>query len=251
MPHRVKKQFIYGGVFLLFWALVIGGVYVLIKPAASCFDNIQNQGEEGIDCGGPCARVCIPVTIRPIQVTGEVQGFYLDGKHMSLMGKIQNANPDWATKQFTYVFHLLDSGGDEIGSVSGNSYIYASEVKYIVEPTVSAPSGVARVELEVRDPQWVKVAQFRRPMLQIQDWHPGTASDHIELDGTISNQDTIVFPSVRIVAIFYGPFGAVGVSQTEITDLAPNQAEQFSVSHPPLPQANVNLTKFLVTAFRP
>jgi hypothetical protein len=26
--------------------------------SATCADGIQNQGEEGIDCGGPCARVC-------------------------------------------------------------------------------------------------------------------------------------------------------------------------------------------------
>jgi len=24
------------------------------KPVPDCFDNIQNQGEQGIDCGGPC-----------------------------------------------------------------------------------------------------------------------------------------------------------------------------------------------------
>lgn len=24
------------------------------KPFPDCFDNIQNQGEQGIDCGGPC-----------------------------------------------------------------------------------------------------------------------------------------------------------------------------------------------------
>ena len=29
----------------------------LIEP--TCFDRIQNQGEEGIDCGGPC-EPCLP-----------------------------------------------------------------------------------------------------------------------------------------------------------------------------------------------
>ncbi len=28
-------------------------------PAATCFDGIQNQGETGVDCGGPCAA-CVP-----------------------------------------------------------------------------------------------------------------------------------------------------------------------------------------------
>jgi hypothetical protein len=25
---------------------------------ATCADGIQNQGEEGVDCGGPCRRIC-------------------------------------------------------------------------------------------------------------------------------------------------------------------------------------------------
>ncbi|MBN1644438.1 hypothetical protein JW851_00160 [Candidatus Woesearchaeota archaeon] len=38
------------------------------KPVASCFDGIQNQGEEGIDCGGPCApcRVEKPAWLVPV-----------------------------------------------------------------------------------------------------------------------------------------------------------------------------------------
>ena len=31
------------------------------KPCPSCFDGIQNQGEEGVDCGGPC-RPCTTLT---------------------------------------------------------------------------------------------------------------------------------------------------------------------------------------------
>jgi Concanavalin A-like lectin/glucanases superfamily len=31
--------------------------------AATCDDGIQNQGENGVDCGGPCATPCPPVTV--------------------------------------------------------------------------------------------------------------------------------------------------------------------------------------------
>ena len=42
-----------------------GGVWHLVRatvvdPEPTCDDNIQNQGEEGVDCGGPCAA-CPPV----------------------------------------------------------------------------------------------------------------------------------------------------------------------------------------------
>ena len=44
--------------FGLFYLFIIGAVaglgYLIFKPVASCFDNLQNQNETGVDCGGPC-----------------------------------------------------------------------------------------------------------------------------------------------------------------------------------------------------
>jgi len=54
MPRRFIKQFIYGAFFTAFWLALLYGAWLLIyKP--SCADHIKNQGEAGIDCGGPCA----------------------------------------------------------------------------------------------------------------------------------------------------------------------------------------------------
>jgi len=36
-------------------------------PCPSCFDNVQNQGETGIDCGGPC-EPCAPTVEVPVVV---------------------------------------------------------------------------------------------------------------------------------------------------------------------------------------
>ncbi|MEK6822391.1 MAG: hypothetical protein AABY13_01070, partial [Nanoarchaeota archaeon] len=36
-----------------------------IAPAASCSDGVQNQGESGLDCGGPCTACPTPVPTTP------------------------------------------------------------------------------------------------------------------------------------------------------------------------------------------
>ena len=38
------------------------------KPVPDCFDGIQNQGELGVDCGGPCLETC------PSKMTAKVDG---------------------------------------------------------------------------------------------------------------------------------------------------------------------------------
>ena len=35
------------------------------KPCPSCYDSIQNQGEEGVDCGGPCPPCPVPEEEKP------------------------------------------------------------------------------------------------------------------------------------------------------------------------------------------
>ncbi len=58
-------------------AIYCGGTtepYVCVE-AATCSDNIKNQGEEGIDCGGPCAA-CIAICSTSTYDPGGLCGFY-------------------------------------------------------------------------------------------------------------------------------------------------------------------------------
>ena len=62
MFDSLKRTFRRVAIFLVF-ALIIGGASYLIfanKIPATCSDNIKNQNETGIDCGGSC-RACIDI----------------------------------------------------------------------------------------------------------------------------------------------------------------------------------------------
>lgn len=39
------------------------------RKSASCFDGVQNQDEEGVDCGGVCNKTCVPPGIQKPQPT--------------------------------------------------------------------------------------------------------------------------------------------------------------------------------------
>ena len=51
-------------------SIATGSVCVYSAVAPTCSDGIQNQGETGIDCGGPCAA-CVPTCSDGIQNQGE------------------------------------------------------------------------------------------------------------------------------------------------------------------------------------
>lgn len=251
--HRLTKQVIYGLFYLIVFGLIILGVYYLfLKPAPTCFDGIQNQSEEGIDCGGPCAAGCLPGDIRPIDVGG-VQVFSPNRTHISLLAKVQNYNTDYAAKGFHYDFKIYGKDGSVIGNFPGESFIYASEIKYLAVVRVNAPPVVVdRASLEISNPQWIKTDGFTRPDLTLQNRQISVGSQNIEITGRAFNDDTIDFSAVSIIAVLIGQFNQpVGVSRTEISNLSPNEARSFIIHHPFVPGVNPDATKILFYALRP
>src|SRR3989344_4259594 len=67
--RRFLKQFLFG----LFFLAIFGGVgfwiYSATRPVLTCFDKIQNQGEEDVDCGPVCGNACLSL-LKPVEVRG-------------------------------------------------------------------------------------------------------------------------------------------------------------------------------------
>ena len=54
MNKYTKKQIKIALVYILILAIISTGIFLIISSKGpSCNDKIQNQGEEGVDCGGP------------------------------------------------------------------------------------------------------------------------------------------------------------------------------------------------------
>ena len=248
---RTAKQIIYGIVYLCILGGIVAWIYFsFLKPAPSCFDNIQNQGEEGIDCGGPCAKICTPADLQPLAVIGNVTTFATSPNHITFLARVINANPDFAARSFDYRFDLYDAAGAAIQSLSGQSFIYAGEVKYLVLPNEEVTSSVSSVALTVENPVWAKSAGLgTAPQFVFRNIKPGTASSStISVSGTMTNEDASAFDKVTVIAIFKDTAGVpVGASQTELDNVAANGTYSSSVAYPA--DKKINLTATEITAY--
>ena len=120
MP-RSLKQFLYA---LLFIAFFSGAGFlsyrIFLKPAVSCFDKVQNQGEEGVDCGMVCGTICLPSDLKPIEVFGSVSLFRPSPDVVSVLAQLRNANATVGAAHFTYHVTFYDEGGAALRIVSGD-----------------------------------------------------------------------------------------------------------------------------------
>lgn len=254
MDRRPKKQLIYAASFFAFCAVLFSVFYFLfLKPAPSCFDGIQNQGEEGVDCGGPCAKVCIPQNIKPLVLADRILILRPAAGRISLLTQVSNPNYAYAARSFSYSFNLLDANGGVVQTFSGNSFIYAGEVKYVLIPNVALPSvQYVNVDFKISGEDWVPAGDFAGPpKLNTTGAQTDVLAGRISVDGNITNVDTIPFSKVTIIAVFRGKLGEVaGASQTEVENLVPNVPRPFSVIHPPMQNIDVLGTKIFSYAAR-
>ena len=237
MSTRFAKQLIYGTFYVVVLVLLIWGGHALFtRPAASsCFDGIQNQGELGVDCGGPCSKICTPSAQPIVLVPGtSVMAFASTPGHETFLAKIANSNVGFAAQSFSYAFNVYDASGTLLQSYPGQSFLFSQQVKYLLLANEAVPSGAVRSDVTITNVNWVTGASFGvMPQFVVQNISTHVGSTTVIATGQLVNNDTATFNNIFIVAVFKDANGnPLGASQTILDSIAPDQTQSFSVSYP-------------------
>lgn len=249
--RRLLKQLLYGSFYLLFFIFIFGGFYIGSKAAPSCFDGTQNQGEEGIDCGGICGGFCLPADMRPIEVVGNVRLLFPDRTHVSLLAELRNPNIEFAAKVFNYTVTVYGESGEIAMTIPRTSFIYGGETgRYILIPNIQLPvGGAARATLTVANPSWVPAVAYKRPEFSVKQTETSEDESGVIVRGEVVNRGALGAPRVTVLALFYGEFRQlIGASQTELNNIRRNETRTFEVYHPPLPLPRSETKVFLFPA---
>lgn len=169
MEQRRIKQLIYGAVFLGIIFLVIFGVYFIwLKPAPTCFDSKQNQGETGIDCGGPCAP-CEQKYAKNLDISW-VKNFSNADDKIVLVAEIKNPNLNYGAGDFVYSFDIYNKFGEKAKTISDQSFIYNGEVKYLIKAIDFKPQDFSKSELSFSQFVWKSKDDFKKPQVRLKEF---------------------------------------------------------------------------------
>ncbi len=203
MEKRKIKQIIFGIVFIITIILIIAGIYFLLfRSGPSCFNNYQDQGETGIDCGGPCA----PCEIKNAQSLEATQIGQLSGgpDKTVLVFQITNPNNLVGVGDFTYTLDIYDkSNNSKINSTFDHSFIYPSEVKYLIKVVDIDSSKIGKVNINFENLNWQLAGDFKEP---------DVVSKNFQTDIYNSQENTI--PSADFTRDLF-----IGIKGSDVTDL--------------------------------
>lgn len=131
---------------------VFGAVsYWRFKALPTCFDNIKNQDELAVDCGGLCGpcelknpKEVSVIWARAVPVASTVY---------DVAAFVKNTNEILASPSLEYRFTLSDEKGIVAERV-GKTYLYPQERTYIVEANIPVDRMPTKVEFVITKAQW-------------------------------------------------------------------------------------------------
>jgi hypothetical protein len=156
VEFRTRRQLAAFFILVCIVALFGFAAYRVVTTGATCEDRKQNQGEEGIDCGGPCVP-CAIKQARPLKVFWARFVPTRDDRY-DVVAEVTNSNTSVGAAAVEYEFRLLDGSGAVIVARRGNTFIYPRETVHLVEIGLEARERPARAVVDISSPRWVATA---------------------------------------------------------------------------------------------
>ena len=167
IQRKLKKFFIIGIVL----SITISVVWIAFKPREkTCFNGARDFGEDGVDCGGICTKVC-PPDLKPPQVNDikiEWVKFIPDGKNnYDLVAKLLNNNENWGLSLLNYEFVAYNKQGVVIDSIEDQTFIMPKGFlknkgsRYIIKNDFETSETIEKVDLDLSNFNWNEVKDLR------------------------------------------------------------------------------------------
>ncbi len=232
-PWAFWRRVQYGtgfGLFVLLLTTIF--YYAYLYAAPNCFDGVQNQGETGVDCGGPCVRICT-ADVTPPHVEW-VQSFEIAENQYNAVAYINNRNPDAGTPELDYTFRFYDAQDQLITERSGVTVLPPNSTFPVFEGRIdSFNRQIARTEIVLQPADlWLPVTEGRE-QFRIGNFQLSGADERPRLDAEIENTSLQATDRVDVVATIFNAAGQpLTASQTFVERMFPRSTEPLVFTWP-------------------
>lgn len=231
MNQYFGKQVKIGIVYLIIIAIIAFGIYYFAsRPSGpTCSDGIKNQGEEDVDCGGPC-RKC--ENIQDIKILDQ-KFIPTVANSYDLVARIKNPNIYLGGEILTYEFSLYDTANQLIGVRTGKTYILSQETKYIIETRVGSDKTVSGIEFKIKDISWKKLEEISDLEINVKNTEYQKFDNNNKLVGLIENKTSYNLDTIDVVGVLMDVDGKIiAVSKTSMNTILKDESRGFEMIWP-------------------
>lgn len=217
---------------------IVGGVAALAiwlnAPPPSCEDNRRNQGEEEVDCGGPCT----PCTFRHQKPIEAVWTRFVQVRENSydVAAELYNPNVKLGASAVRYEFKLFDASGVLVASRVGAGFIYPRETMHLTEIGLISGRTVTQATLELGRPEWLSTEAVRPDIIAGNRSYRIVTEDGIEkstVEAIVTNRAIEDLRDIAVAVLLLDEKGnLLGAHRTVIASLASGASEAIKLTWP-------------------
>lgn len=225
-PWAARRRVIYlGAMVLMLTSISFVVFWKFWYKAPSCFDNVKNGDETGIDCGGSCALICSENIIKPI-VTWDPRLFEILPGTWSALIYVENPNADKDAVYVPYSFTIYDGDNKILEKRKGVTILPKNKTVGIFEGSIIIKKDAKpkKAIFELGDSiVWKKNQEIGEkiiithgPLLRLENMP--------RVEANVKNNSIEKIKNIELViAIFDGSDNAIAASRTFIDELKKNQ----------------------------
>jgi hypothetical protein len=116
-------------------AIIAWFSFLALYHAPTCTDGVQNQGETGVDCGGPCAAVCTDAAHAPVVLYA--RALPKDGGRIDVAASVTNPNQGAEAHAVQYTLTLYGAQQVFVKRVTGTLDLPAGATVPVFIPNLS------------------------------------------------------------------------------------------------------------------
>lgn len=221
-------------VLIVIIAVILAVVAIILIPAIfktpSCSDGVQNQGEQGIDCGGPCPYLCTALQQAPTVLF--TKPLVDNAGRTDVIAEIENKNVSAAAKNVRYSVTLYGADKLIVQKATGTLDLPpATKVPVYVPAVPSGKQRVTRAFLEI-DPTslaWYALPSDPRILPDVTDVVVGGASSTPRVTATLANPSVMALANVLAIVLVRDVHGDVITASKTVVQVVPARGEATAV----------------------
>lgn len=220
-----RRAFIVGGILALAIGVIAVVLVATLYDTPSCTDGKQNQNEDGVDCGGPCAYLCSAQVAAPS--VRFVRQLASPSGRTDVIAYLDNPNPTAAVRGARFTIELYGVDNVVVGTKEATADLPPSSTVPVFVPNFfSGYQKVARAFLTFHADslQWFTYTDARTiPRVIGTDIESG---DTPRITASIANDDARALYDVLLVATVFDEKGnVIAASQTVVPMMSPGSVE--------------------------
>lgn len=216
--------------------LLIFGYVQFFYTAPTCFDDVQNGDERGVDCGGVCDRICPFDTAAPL--VRWAQSFKVTDGQYNAVAYVENRNAVEGTDALSYTFTLYDTNGAVITTRSGVTVLPPDGVYPIFEGGIATGTQIpTRTFIELAPVEVWHAVPIGREQFEVRDRVLLSADSAPRLNAQLYNTSLEEAENVEVVATIFDRQGTALTASRSVVPRFGAREEQTVVFTWPEPIA--------------